>query len=214
MARSHLLVTWTRAGHRGDKPLQVNIHETTHRTNTHRQHSGSRHTTCVISVEVCVRCRHRDKGQRRLSNHAQGLQINTTLSLETNIGPSHLWTCSSTSLIQVHFFSCSTLPLSTYTYTTSSPHLHVSTETVSHRSTLCPYWNCGIWRKEKGCGNEHLHNNVSVWFVCSQCQPFTHSPGEDLWIIKGIVFGMLEEVSNSGLNYCSPNQLLLCTFGV
>lgn len=42
--------------------------------------------------------------------------------------------------------------LSTYTYTTSSSHLHVSTESVTHCSTLCLYWNCGIWRRKKVVG--------------------------------------------------------------
>lgn len=151
---------------------------------------------CVFTL-----CRQRDKRQPRHSNHAQSSQINTALSLETNIGPSHFWTCSSTSLIQVHFFFSQSF---LHTHTQSPPpQLHASTENCHSRQHFVPVLELWDSVKEKGCGNEHQHNNVSVWFVCSQSQPLIHSLREDSWIIKGLS-GMLEEVSNWGLNYCSP----------
>lgn len=115
--------------------FQVNIHETAAR------HIYSLQVTEVLPVCTYIRmCPHagkETKGSPGRWDYAHTYQINTKLSFETNIGPSHLWTCSSTALISAHFSPL--YRLATYTHITSSPNLHVSTAAVTHSSTLCMY---------------------------------------------------------------------------
>lgn len=165
-----------------------------------------------VSVRVCV-CSAGTKGWPRHLNCAQCSPINTPLSLETNIGPPHLWTCSSTSLIQVHFFSPSTLTFSpsqhTLTRHLSRLHLHVSTQTVTHSGTLCQRWGLVATTEEKKW--DVVRMNICITMSASglsQCQPFKRRLREDWWIIEGPRLANVRQVAKSGLNYCDEINFL------
>lgn len=116
-----------------------------------------------VGVRVCVLCfmqAERDKGKPKHSSHAQSLQINMALSLETNSGPSHLWTCSSKSLIQVHFPLHHLCTLYTHTHAhTDSRHPHVRTNCHSLWQ-LVPLLKLWLGFGNKNGKNPHKHVSV------------------------------------------------------
>lgn len=142
---------------------------------------------------ACACAPRASKGTKEWPSHlicAQCSLINAALSLETNIGPSYLWTCSSTSLIQVDFF----FPFPVSLSLPPSPTRHLSCHTCMCQQKLSlTATHCASTGSLGFGGNEKKREKVVRMNICitmsasglSRCQPFKRRLGEDLWIIKG-----------------------------
>lgn len=157
-------------------------------------------------VSVCVQRKQRDKGVAK----AFELCSDLTDQYRIVLGNKH-WAFSFVNLLKhiinpgtLFFLSIFSVSLSTCTHT----HTHLSRLTrmcqqkLSLTAAHCASTrSLGFATKKR---EKVVRMNICITMSASglpQCQPFKHRLREDLWIIKGLFSGMLEEVAKSGFNY-------------